>query len=264
VGLVTIVALMSNDVRLHAFPLTAALSEWTCGSVAKERTPAVKRIMLIEDDVELLESLKQQIEADGYEVCVAPAGQEGLCQAERTRPDAIIIDLMMSTTGGLEMCQSLRQRGIDAPILMLTARSCENETIRALDMGADDYVTRPIITQDVLARLQVLIRRWVTKSRGTHRFGEIEVDFSRQQVRRAGDDVALSTLEFEVLRYFVAHKGQIIERDQLLHEVWGYHAFRTTRAVDNLVGRLRQKLERQPHEPRHIVTVYGVGYRFVE
>jgi DNA-binding response OmpR family regulator len=95
-------------------------------------------------------------------------------------------------------------------------------------------------------------------------FGEIEIDFSRQQVRRAGGDVPLSTLEFEVLRYFVAHKGQIIERDQLLHEVWGYHAFRTTRAVDNLVGRLRQKLERQPHEPKQIVTVYGVGYRFVE
>jgi two-component system, OmpR family, alkaline phosphatase synthesis response regulator PhoP len=254
---------MSN-VRLHAFPLTAALSEWMCGSLAKERTPPVKRIMLIEDDVELLESLQQQIEADGYEVCVGTAGEAGVFEAERTRPDAIIIDLMLSSPGGLEMCRLLRERGIDAPILMLTARSRENDTIRALEIGADDYVTRPIVTEDVLARLQLLIRRWIPKCRGTYRFGEIEVDFSRQQVRRGGDDLPLSTLEFEVLRYFVSHKGQIIERDQLLHEVWGYHAFRTTRAVDNLVGRLRQKLERQPHEPKHIVTVYGVGYRFVE
>jgi two-component system, OmpR family, alkaline phosphatase synthesis response regulator PhoP len=249
---------------LHSFQVTAARSAWTCGSLAKERTPPLKRIMLIEDDVELLECLKHHLEVEGYEVCVAPAGEDGVMQVEQSRPDAVIIDLMLPSTGGLEMCQSLRDRGIDTPILTLTARSQETDTIRALDIGADDYVTRPISPHDVLARLQVMIRRWMPKSRGTYRFGDIDVDFSRQQVRRGGSDVVLSTLEFEVLRYFVAHKGQIIGRDQLLHEVWGYHAFRTTRAVDNLVGRLRQKLEHHPHEPKHIVTVYGVGYRFVE
>jgi two-component system alkaline phosphatase synthesis response regulator PhoP/two-component system response regulator VicR len=224
----------------------------------------LKRIVLIEDDVELLESLKLFLEAEGYEVCVIPPDQDGVLQVEQSRPDALIIDLMLPRHGGLEMCQMLRERGVDTPILMLTATSQENETIRALDVGADDYVTRPISRQDVLARLQVMMRRWLPKSKGTYRFGDIDVDFARQQVRRGGHHVPLSALEFEVLRYLVAHKGQIVERDQLLHEVWGYHAFRTTRAVDNLMGRLRQKLERHPHEPKHIVTVYGVGYRFVE
>ena len=182
----------------------------------------------------------------------------------RAGPTPLIIDLLLPRASGLEMCQLLRDRGIDTPILLLTGRSQETDTIRALEIGANDYVTRPIRTHDVLARLQVMIQRWTPKSTGTYRFGDIEVDFSHQQVQSGGTEVALSTLEFEVLRYFVAHKGQIIARDQLLHAVWGYHAFRTTRAVDNLVGRLRQKLEAHPHEPKHIVTVYGVGYRFVE
>jgi DNA-binding response OmpR family regulator len=224
----------------------------------------LKRIVLIEDDVELVESLKPFLEAEGYKVCVIPPDKDGLTQVEQSRPDAVIIDLMLPKLGGLEMCQTLRERGVDTPILMLTAPSQENDTIRALDVGADDYVRRPISAPDVLARLQVMMRRWMPKSKGAYRFGDIEVDFGRQQVRRGGCDVPLSALEFEVLRYLVAHKGRIIERDQLLHEVWGYHAFRTTRAVDNLMGRLRQKLERHPHEPKHIVTVYGVGYRFVE
>jgi two-component system, OmpR family, alkaline phosphatase synthesis response regulator PhoP len=263
-AVVTTVSIMSFDVRSQWFQATAARSEWTSGSLAKERKAPLKRILLIEDDVALLESLKQHLEAEGYEVCLAPVGEDGVRLVEQTRPDAVIIDLMLPHAGALEMCQSLRERGIDTPILMLSGRSQETDTIRALEIGADDYVTRPIRTHDVLARLQVMIRRWMPKVRGTYRFGDIDVDFLHQHARRGGSDVALSTLEFEVLRYFVAHKGQVIARDQLLHAVWGYHAFRTSRAVDNLVGRLRQKLEAHPHEPKHIVTVYGVGYRFVE
>jgi DNA-binding response OmpR family regulator len=255
---------MPTDVRLPPFQVTAAPFGWTRGALARERTPPLKRIVLIEDDVELLESLKSFLEAEGYEVCVIPPEEDGVMQVEQSRPDAVIIDLLPSRHAGVEICQTLRERGVDTPILMLTAPSRESDTIRALDMGADDYVTRPIHTHDVLARLQLMMRRWMPKSKGTYRFGDIEVDFARHQVRKSGGDVPLSALEFEVLRYLIAHKGRIIERDQLLHEVWGYHAFRTTRAVDNLMGRLRQKLERHPHEPKHIVTVYGVGYRFVE
>jgi len=220
--------------------------------------------LVIEDDSELLEGLKDNLEVEGYEVMTATNGEEGLMQVMRTRPDAVILDVMLPTLGGLEVCRTLRDRGIDTPILMLTARSQESDKIRGLEIGADDYVTKPFSIQEVLARLQVMIRRGMPKTTGVYRFGDVEIDFSRQRVRRENGEVALSALEFEVLRYFVARKGQIIERDHLLNEVWGYHAFRTTRAVDNLVGRLRQKLEPQPHEPRHILTVYGVGYKFVE
>jgi two-component system, OmpR family, alkaline phosphatase synthesis response regulator PhoP len=255
---------MSDEFRLQSFQVKAPPAEWTCDSRAKDRPTPLKRILLVEDDVELLEGLKHDLEAAGYEVLIAPNGEDAVMQVVRRRPAAIIIDLMLPSTGGLEMCQTLRERGIDTPILMLTSRSQEADTIRGLEIGADDYVTRPIGIPDVLARMHVMIRRRTPNTKGAYRFGDVEVHFSRQKVRKGGSDVALSALEFEVLRYFVARKGQIVERDQLLNEVWGYRAFRTTRAVDNLVGRLRQKLERSPHQPKHIVTVYGVGYRFLE
>ena len=220
--------------------------------------------MLIEDDVELLEALKHNLEVENYEVTTATDLEDSLMRASGGRPDAVIIDLMLLRTGGLDVCRAFRERDIDTPILMLTARGQETDTIRGLEIGADDYVTRPFSTEEVLARLQVLIRRRIGSNTPAYRFGDVDVDFSRQRMRRGGSDFALSALECEVLRYFVARKGQIIARDQLLNAVWGYHAFRATRAVDNLVGRLRQKIERCPHEPKHIVTVYGVGYRFVE
>jgi DNA-binding response OmpR family regulator len=226
----------------------------------------VKRILVIEDDAELLEGLKDNLEVEGYEVLTATDGEEGLAQVARTLPDAVILDLMLPKLGGLEVCRMLRDRGFETPILILTARSQESDKIRGLESGADDYVTKPFSIHEVLARVRVMLRRStrVPKLAGAYHFGDVEVDFSRQRVRKGRNVIALSSLEFEVLRYLISRQGQIIARDNLLDEVWGYHAFRTTRAVDNLVGRLRQKLEDRPHEPRHILTVYGVGYKFVE
>lgn len=226
----------------------------------------MKRILIIEDDAELLEGLKDNLALEGYEVMTASDGEEGLMQVVRGLPDAIILDLMLPTVGGVEVCRRLRERGSETPVLILTARSQESDKILGLESGADDYVTKPFSIHEVLARLRVMIRRSarVPNRTGAYRFGDIEVDFSSQRVRKARNVILLSSLEFEVLRYFISRHGQIVSRDHLLNEVWGYHAFRTTRAVDNLVGRLRQKLEDRPHEPKHILTVYGVGYKFVE
>lgn len=226
----------------------------------------MKRVLVIEDDSELLEGLKDNLEVEGYEVMTARDGENGLMQIVRNRPDAVILDLMLPKLGGFDVCRTLRYRGVETPILILTARSQESDKILGLELGADDYVTKPFSIHELLARLRVMIRRSdrIPKSLGAFLFGDIEVDFAHQQIRKRRSSIPVSSLEFEVLRYFIAHRGQIIPREHLLREVWGYEAFRTTRVVDNLVGRLRQKLEDHPHEPRHILTVYGVGYKFVE
>jgi two-component system alkaline phosphatase synthesis response regulator PhoP len=226
----------------------------------------VKRILIIEDDADLLEGLKDNLELEGYEVMTARDGEEGLNAIARNLPDAIILDVMLPKLGGLDLCRTLRGRGVQTPVLLLTARSQERDKILGLESGADDYVTKPFSIHEVIARLRVMIRRSAPALQrpGLYRFGDVEVDFARQRVHKRRTEITLSSLEFEVLRYFVWRAGQIIPRDHLLNEVWGYHAFRTTRAVDNLVGRLRQKLEDDPHAPKHILTVYGVGYKFVE
>jgi DNA-binding response OmpR family regulator len=225
----------------------------------------VKRILVIEDDSELLEGLKDNLEVEGYDVITATDGELGLMQIARNQPDAVILDLMLPKLTGFEVCRALRDRGLETPILILTARSQEGDKILGLELGADDYVTKPFSIHEVLARLRSMIRRSTRApiSMSDFRFGNIEVDFPRQQVRKGRRTISLSALEFEVLRYFIARRGHIIPREHLLSEVWGYQAFRTTRAVDNLVGRLRQKLEDDPHAPQHILTVYGVGYKFL-
>ncbi|MBI2834080.1 MAG: response regulator transcription factor [Acidobacteria bacterium] len=226
----------------------------------------MKRILVIEDDSELLEGLKDNLELDGYEVLTATDGAQGLTQAGRSRPDAVILDIMLPKLSGFDLCRTLRERGFPTPILMLTARGQESDKVLGLELGADDYVTKPFSIHELLARLRAMIRRSTGLPRGVeaYRFGDVEVSFWHQQVRKGRFSVSLSALEFEVLRYLIAHRGQIVSREHLLTDVWGYQTFRTTRAVDNLVGRLRQKLEDRVHEPRHILTVHGVGYKFVE
>lgn len=224
------------------------------------------RILVIEDDFELLEALKDNLEIEGYEVITSTDGENGILQVMQHLPDAVILDVMLPKLGGFDVCRTLRHRGVETPILILTARSQESDKILGLELGADDYVTKPFSIHELLARLRAMMRRSARAPRrgAGYCFGTIEVDFSRERVRKGQSPIPLSSLEFEVLRFFIARRGQIIQRENLLNQVWGYQAFRTTRAVDNLIGRLRQKLEDRPHEPRHILTVYGAGYKFVE
>jgi DNA-binding response OmpR family regulator len=226
----------------------------------------MKRILVIEDDRELLIGLKDNLEIEGYEVVTAADGDIGVTRAVDAAPDAVILDVMLPALDGFGVCRELKQRGLHMPILMLTARNQESDKIRGLELGADDYVTKPFSINELLARVKAMLRRAhepAARAEG-YAFDDVVVNFRRQSVAKGRKLLALSTLEFDVLRYLIARAGRVVTRDQLLSDVWGYHSFPTTRSVDNLVVRLRQKLERNPHHPQHILTVHGSGYKFVD
>ena len=223
------------------------------------------RILIIEDEPDLLRGLELNLKAEGYTVLTASRGDTGLEQALRDRPELILLDIMLPGMSGLDVCRELRAKGFDAPIIMLTARAEEVDRVVGLEIGADDYVTKPFGIRELLARIRVRLRRHAPATIGDSklRFGEIEVDFERHEALRRGQRVDLTGKEFEVLRLLASHRGEIVTRDRLLDEVWGYETYPTTRTVDNHILRLRQKLEEDPGNPRYILSIYGEGYKFV-
>ena len=225
-----------------------------------------KRILVIEDDTDLLFGLKDNLEREGYDVVTASDGELGLTRAIQLRPDAIILDLMLPRRNGLDVCRLLRERRLYAPILMLSARGHDTDKMRALELGADDYMTKPFSIIELLARIRAVLRRadGPPAALDIYRFGNVEVNFRLMRARRGRRGVLLSGLEFEVLRYLVLRRGDTVSREQLLRDVWGYQTMPVTRSVDNVVGRLRHKLEAHQDRPDHILTVHGIGYRFVD
>jgi len=225
-----------------------------------------RSILLIEDEPGLVLTLKDRLAREGYEVETAQEGNAGLSAAMRGQSDLIILDLMLPGKSGLDICRDLRQKGIETPILMLTARSQTVDKVLGLKLGADDYMTKPFEMPELLARVEVLMRRNRNASGGGaafFNFGNIEVDLRRASATKGGETVALSTREFELLRYFIEHRGLAISRDELLSNVWHYDAGTTTRTVDVHVAWLRQKLEDDPKRPQWIMTVHGLGYKFL-
>jgi DNA-binding response OmpR family regulator len=225
-----------------------------------------KRILVVEDDENLLLGLVDNLELEGYEVITAADGELGLARALEGRPDAVVLDLMLPRLSGFDVCRELRGRGIGAPILMLSARGQDTDKIRGLELGADDYVTKPFSIVELLARVRAMLRRATGSPTALEacRIGDIELNFRRMQGRQGSRAIALSGLEVGVLRYLVRRRGETVSREDLLHDVWGYQTSPVTRSVDNVVARLRHKLEAQPDRPRHILTVHGFGYRFVD
>jgi two-component system alkaline phosphatase synthesis response regulator PhoP len=223
------------------------------------------RILVIEDEPDLLRGLELNLKAEGYKVLTASRGDAGLEQALVHRPDLLLLDIMLPGISGLDVCRELRGRGFDAPIIMLTARAEEVDRVVGLEIGADDYVTKPFGIRELMARVRVRLRRHapVVNDDARLRFGDVEVNFERHEASRRGQRVELTGKEFELLRFLARHRGVVVTRDRLLDEVWGYENFPTTRTVDNHVLRLRQKLEENPGDPRHILSVYGEGYKFV-
>lgn len=226
-------------------------------------------ILAIEDDPAILRGLADNLRFEGYEVITAMDGETGYrLQAER-KPDLILLDLMLPRMSGLEFCRKLRGERIQTPVLMLTARSEEPDRVLGLDLGADDYVTKPFSVRELMARVRALLRRSQAGTESASalpdelRFGGVEVDFRSYEARRDGAAVEMTRKEFAVLRYLAARTGQVVSRDDLLNEVWGYEAYPSSRTVDNHVAGLRAKLERDASEPAHIKTVHGVGYKFV-
>jgi DNA-binding response OmpR family regulator len=199
-------------------------------------------------------------------VSVARDGKEGLQKATTEKVDIILLDVMLPLMSGIDVCRNLRTRGIDTPILMLTARSQEIDKVVGLEVGADDYVTKPFSIKELLARIRAHLRRAAKQvvELESYTFGDVELDFKKFTARKGGQGLELSAREFEILRYLIRHRGEIVTRDQLLDEVWGYDSNPVTRTVDNHIARLRQKVEQDPSSPQHIMTVHRLGYRFVE
>ncbi len=222
-------------------------------------------ILVIEDDAAILRGLKDNLAADLHEVLTAADGEIGLRLVREARPDLVLLDLMLPKLSGYEICRTLRAEGNRVPILMLTARGEEADRILGLDLGADDYVTKPFSVRELLARVRALLRRMEPSRDAVAElsFGDVRVDFLRYETHRGGARVEMTPKEFKVLRYLASRSGEVVHRHELLQEVWGYKRFPTTRTVDNHIASLRAKLEDEPSDPRHLITVFGVGYRFV-
>jgi len=223
-------------------------------------------ILLIEDEEALRMTLGDRLRSEGYGVDVAGDGDVGFMKATALPFDLILLDVMLPRRDGFEVCRELRARGVEIPIVMLTARGQVVDRVVGLKLGADDYFTKPFEMIELLARIEALFRRARTPSSaqaGTYSFGDVRVDFRRAEVFKGGEPVPLSALEFKLLTYFIQNRGALLTRDELLDKVWGYDAMPTTRTVDVHVAWLRKKLEPQPHLPRYIVTVHGIGYKFL-
>ncbi|RMH57959.1 MAG: DNA-binding response regulator [Bacteroidetes bacterium] len=227
------------------------------------------RILIIEDEPRMQEGLKDNLEFEGYEVDVAGDGRSGLERLLAAPYDLVLLDVMLPHLSGLDVCRQARARGATMPIIMLTARGEEIDKVLGLELGADDYVTKPFSLRELLARVKAVLRRAPAGEPAPdtppapRRLGRLSVSFDRYQATCDGEPVAMTHLEFEVLRYLVERPHQTISRDRLLSDVWGYDAQPTTRTVDNFILKLRQKIEDDSAHPRHILTVHGVGYKFV-
>jgi DNA-binding response OmpR family regulator len=222
----------------------------------------MSRILVVEDDPGIALGLEDDLKLEGYDVEVARDGETALVRARERRFDLIVLDLMLPHKDGYQVCRELRHAGMDAPIIMLTARTQEAEKVLGLEMGADDYVTKPFSPIELRARIKAVLRRTSRDTQAVHRFGDVEVDFGRCELRRKGQVVELSSLEFKLLAAFIQSRGRVLSRDQLLDAAWGSGVHVTDRAVDNHIVDLRRKIEPDPAEPRYITSVRGMGYRF--
>ena len=224
-----------------------------------------QRILLVEDELGLVMTLSDRLASEGYAVETANDGETGLARATSELFDLIILDVMLPGDSGFDVCRNLRRRGFRIPIIMLTARGQTIDKILGLKIGADDYVTKPFEMMELMARVEVQLRR--ASSAGTlpeevYQFGDIRVDFRRAEAYRGREVVELSAKEFKLLRYLIEHRGAALSRDELLNEVWGYDAAVSTRTVDVHVAWLRQKLEANQRHPQFILTIHGLGYKF--
>ena len=224
------------------------------------------KILLVEDEEGLIITLTDRLRSEGFEVKSAADGENGLSLALAESFDLIILDVMLPKKNGLDVCRDLRQKNITTPILMLTAKGETIDKVLGLKLGADDYLTKPFEIMELLARLEALLRRSPLANQNSiekFRFGAISVDFRRAKVEKENQPIELSALEFKLLQYLIEHSGEVLKRDELLDEVWGYDAMPSTRTVDVHIAWLRQKLEENPRYPQFIQTVHGLGYKFV-
>ncbi len=220
------------------------------------------RILVVEDEAGIALALEEDLRAEGYEVEVVEDGENASRRAREETFDAILLDLMLPRKDGYEVCRELRRAGVATPILMLTAKTHEAEKVLGLELGADDYVTKPYSPRELRARIKALLRRSSGELPEVYRFGDAEVDFGRRELRRSGRPVETTPLEFKLLETFVHRRGRVLSRQQLLDAAWGREVYVTDRVVDNQINHLRGKIEPDPSHPRYLVSIRGIGYRF--
>ena len=224
-------------------------------------------ILVVEDDRSILRGLRDNLELESHDVITATDGESGYRLVTEASPDLILLDLMLPKLSGYELCRKLREKGLTTPILMLTARGEEADRVLGLDIGADDYVTKPFSIRELLARIRALLRRAHLPESALPdelHFADVVVDFRRYEASKDDTELELTRKEFGVLRHLAARAGEVVTRDELLSEVWGFENYPSTRTVDNHIAGLRAKLEANPAEPRHVLTVHRVGYKFVK
>jgi len=222
----------------------------------------VTRILIVEDEPGIAFALEADLRTEGYSVAMANNGDDGLRLASTQRPDLILLDVMLPGKDGFEVCRALRRGGSKTPIILLTAKAQEAEKVLGLELGADDYVTKPFSPRELRARIKAVLRRFADADSPVFRFGDTEVDFGRCEVKRAGRVIDLSALEFKLLTVFVRSEGRVLTRDQLLDAAWGSDVALNDRVVDNHIVSLRRKLEDEPSRPKHFLNIRGMGYRF--
>lgn len=222
------------------------------------------KILIVEDEESILVPLEDNLRLEGYEVSSAKDGLKGLSMAREQGYDLIILDIMLPKMNGFEVCRQLRQSRIRTPILVLTAKSQEIDKVLGLELGADDYVTKPFSPRELLARVKALIRRATQPQQEIdfYRFGDAEVDFIKYEAKKKGKLIYLTALEFSLLHFLIKHRDEVMSRDTILDEVWGKNVFIAPRTVDKHISQLRRKVEDDPENPRHIIGVRGVGYKF--
>jgi DNA-binding response OmpR family regulator len=224
----------------------------------------MRKVLIVEDDQAMAVALRDGFAYEGYAVHVARDGATGLRMAEEKSHDLVILDVMLPRLSGLDVCRQLRSAGNDTPIIMLTARGQEIDKVLGLKTGADDYVTKPFSFLELMARVEAVLRRATRSAEAVEsvQFGDVEVNFKTFEASKGGKTIELSPREFKMMKYFVEHRGEVVTRDQLLDHVWGYEGLPLTRTVDMHIAKLRQKIEDTPSDPRHIITVHRVGYKF--
>ncbi len=226
----------------------------------------MRSVLIIEDDPAILKGLKESFEQENYHVLTVQDGVKGFEMAKRENIDIVILDLMLPGKNGQDVCRELRSAGVSTPILMLTSKKHEMDKVLGLELGADDYVTKPFSLRELHARVKALLRRKtdLPKDIDEYAFGSVHIDFKKREAWKNKKPVKLSLREYEVLKFLIRRAGEVVTRHQLLDEVWGYDVFPTTRTVDNYILSIRKKLEDNPAEPEHILTIHTAGYKFIK
>jgi DNA-binding response OmpR family regulator len=222
----------------------------------------METVLIIEDDSSMLRGLKDNFAYEGYNVLTASDGEKGLNAALDAKPDLIILDIMLPKINGYEICRLIRKEKLDMPIIMLTAKGEESDIILGLNLGADDYVTKPFSIKELLARSAAFLRRRKQHEKNTYKFGDFVLDISARTLTRKNKEIELSPKEFKLLEFFLKKQGKALTRDEILNAVWGYNSFTGHRSIDRFVTTLRNKIEQDPHNPAFIHTLREIGYKF--